>query len=240
MQGFIQRDEKNNILSISADQSSVEDIIIDENLFLGFMDGVELLSNWKIVDNQLIRKEFYLTTAKDFKTLSFSDDYPLDEDALLIVPDVKKGFIHFYLPPNFVNNYYEESFAFIVDNEIIDVALMQFDNGYFFISYVLKADSIYQIQNSLSSVYLIHRLKNINTNKRDILAALAKVDRAEVIPVPIRQGMLAIPSYLCEKTAYYVNAEDRNELLDTVKATRLMPYRKNTVILIDGHEIKPK
>ena len=252
MARYLQRDDKDNIVSINYFKISDNDIVISDSLYEDFFTLREELSDYYIHDNQLVSKKFnFLETRDELVELKCIDSYDLTIEQLIIVKNKRKDKLRFYFPNSKLLDYKDESFDFSIDDQEFNIKIIDFldenynlpkINEYLEITADYKDDSIFKISKKINHVILVNELINITIAKEgkdkppfEISSKNVNSNKINVIKI---NGLIKVPVYLRNKIAYYVNRDNRNEIIDIHKSSETLPFIENTLIIIDDYELQ--
>lgn len=254
MAGYLQRDLNDKIISMKKERSSDRDIEITDAQFEDFFSLREELGNYYIKDDTLFCKEFVIdknSLSDALKTLELQSTYRLDLDALIILRELKAKTLKLFFPKEYIDQYREESFILAIDGHPTEIKVADFldDNGvipylneYYLLMTPYSETSVFQISEKINYVVFTDKLINLIPTRADDHVPRQVKEGTIVgnkINVLRQDGRIRLPAFLKDKLAFYVNPDNRNEIIEIEKAEDSIPYIAGTVVLIDDYELQP-
>ena len=240
MAGFISRDSNDKIVSISYSRQSDTDIEVNTAFVDSIFNQEDVIENYFIKDNKLVSRIFKISNSTDtLIPLEYQDEYDLTIASVIVLPVFKKKLVVLAFPPQYIDQYLEHSFRLQIDETIININVNEFKNDFLVVNCEVDEQSVFKISSNINHVVLTHQIKNIIITKNDELIGRMESDsvNSNVINIVKKSGKLKLPAHLHNQIAYYVNIENRNEIIDIVRTSNEIDYIPNTVIIIGRYEI---
>lgn len=241
MSGYIQHDGF-DIKSVSAKKVNENDIEIDDIVLKDIYSNRIQINDYFINGNELRTKELIIGKELDqYKELEIINDYRLDIKSLNILIIKENKTITFILPPDTKGDYYEESFTLKINDNSINVKISDFNEEVFSINIDVDESDVFSISDNVNNVNLITMIKNTRVAKKSEERIFGDKDSSilsNVINVIRKDGKILIPPHLRDKVAYYVNIDNRNEIVDVTKTEMYIDDIPETIILIEDYELK--
>lgn len=216
------------LLSISGARQNADDIVIDESLANDFYSAKESLSNWIIIDNEIVKDDLGVgvSTGK-LKEIKFVDSVPT-RPSFIIVPDYNKQSLDLYYPIEHQSELKNKRTIIYINATPYVINFNLFDNGHLHLLVSINEADTIKTDDLIRNVVLL----------KEYFPSHLKSKEEKIVYLKCVGNEILLPVQFENKVIYLTDRYNPNIIKKKVISTNKISNFKEYKIMVDGYELR--